>query len=245
MRIPELIAHRGYTLHYPENTLPAVQGAIDAGARWVEVDVQLSRDEVPFLFHDKTLKRICGQPGALHDYSSGELLGFSAGDPARFGQRFSGVSLATLREFAQCLEPHQEVTAFVEVKRISVKQFGCARILHQLRSALEPVFHRCVLISFDPDLLELAQQSGWPRTGAVINHWRERKRAQIQKLKPDWLFCDVDGLPARGPLECEDTHIVIYEVDQADIALALADRGVGFIETFAFGELQRSLRHAS
>ncbi|MEK7733824.1 MAG: glycerophosphodiester phosphodiesterase family protein [Pseudomonadota bacterium] len=67
MNPPELVAHRGYTLLYPENTLSAVRGAIEAGGRYVEVDIQLSRDEVPVLFHDHTLKRLCGVDGAVHE----------------------------------------------------------------------------------------------------------------------------------------------------------------------------------
>ena len=55
MDIPELVAHRGYALHYPENTLIGIEAAIRAGARYVEVDVQLSADKVPVLFHDRTL----------------------------------------------------------------------------------------------------------------------------------------------------------------------------------------------
>ena len=241
MPIPKLVAHRGYTLRYPENTLPAVQGAIHAGAKFVEVDVQMSRDKVPFLFHDKTLRRICNQPGSMRDYSAEQLKTFTAADTARFGDRFKAVRLATVDEFAQCLERHPDVTAFVEVKKVSIKAFGSATILRELRKALEPVFMRCVLLSFDIDTLELAQNSGWSRIGAVINHWHDRERAQIKALQPDWLYCDVDGLPGRGSLALNETRLVIYEVDQVDTALALAARGVNFIETFAFAELHRGL----
>lgn len=245
MPIPQLVAHRGYALHYPENTLPAVQGAIDAGARFIEVDVQLSQDEVPFLFHDKNLKRICKQRGAVHDFSSLELRSFTASDPDRFGERFRQVSLATADEFARCLEQHAEVTAFVEVKKISIKEFGAARILEQLRKALKPVVHRCVLISFDLDLLALAKQSGWPRIGAVITRWRDKDGGQMKSLRPDWLFCDVDGLPTQGSLDLRHIQVVIYEVGDVETALELARRGVGFIETFAFGELHRGLEAMS
>jgi len=51
-----LVAHRGWQRRYPENTLPAIKGALDAGARYIEVDVQLSADGVPVLFHDRTLQ---------------------------------------------------------------------------------------------------------------------------------------------------------------------------------------------
>lgn len=49
-----IVAHRGYALKHPENTLEAFQAAVDAGARWVEVDVQI-HDGAPVLAHDPEL----------------------------------------------------------------------------------------------------------------------------------------------------------------------------------------------
>src|SRR5207244_2240185 len=59
MPLPDLVAHRGYALRYPENTLVALDAAIRAGAKYVELDVQLSKDGFPVLMHDKTLARMC------------------------------------------------------------------------------------------------------------------------------------------------------------------------------------------
>lgn len=59
------IAHRG--LHepgVPENSLAAIEAAVDAGYA-VEVDIRLSADDVPVVFHDETLDRMTGQPGKL------------------------------------------------------------------------------------------------------------------------------------------------------------------------------------
>ena len=45
---PYVIAHRGISGRYPENTLLAYQHAIDAGADWIELDVHLTRDGALF-----------------------------------------------------------------------------------------------------------------------------------------------------------------------------------------------------
>ncbi|GAA1935108.1 glycerophosphodiester phosphodiesterase [Kitasatospora viridis] len=55
---PLAVAHRGDPYRFRENTLPAVTGALAAGADAVEVDVQLTRDGVPVLLHDPTLRRL-------------------------------------------------------------------------------------------------------------------------------------------------------------------------------------------
>ena len=55
--LPELVAHRGNAADFPENTLPALRSALDAGIPWVEIDVHLSADGVPFVIHDVRLDR--------------------------------------------------------------------------------------------------------------------------------------------------------------------------------------------
>ena len=71
----KLFAHRG--LHdnntdAPENSMKAFAKAIEAGYG-IETDVQLSKDKVPVIFHDFTLKRICGIDGRVADYTYAEL----------------------------------------------------------------------------------------------------------------------------------------------------------------------------
>ena len=60
-KAPLIIAHRGVSEFYPENTLPAFEYLFqkkDCEIHGIETDVQLSKDGIPVLFHDKTLKRI-------------------------------------------------------------------------------------------------------------------------------------------------------------------------------------------
>lgn len=74
-----LYAHRG--LHdnasdAPENSLKAFQRAVDAGFG-MELDIQLTKDRIPVVFHDFTLKRICGVEGRVPDYTYEELQQFT------------------------------------------------------------------------------------------------------------------------------------------------------------------------
>lgn len=56
-RTPVVVAHRGDSFHAPENTLEAGRAARKAGAHGWEIDVQLTRDGVPVLLHDESLRR--------------------------------------------------------------------------------------------------------------------------------------------------------------------------------------------
>jgi glycerophosphoryl diester phosphodiesterase len=62
---PTIVAHRGYAAKYPENTIAACQAAVDAGAKWVEVDVQML-GIVPVLSHDIPAE---GQCTSLIDFA--------------------------------------------------------------------------------------------------------------------------------------------------------------------------------
>lgn len=71
-------AHRG--LHdnkngVPENSLSAIRKAVEAGYG-IEFDVQLTQDRIPVVFHDETLKRVCGLEGNVRDYTYAELSQF-------------------------------------------------------------------------------------------------------------------------------------------------------------------------
>jgi glycerophosphoryl diester phosphodiesterase len=240
MKLPQLVAHRGYTLHYPENTLAAVDAAIEAGAHFVEIDVQLTADQVPVLYHDRTLKRLCGESGAVHDYKLAKLKTFKPMDFNRFGYKFAAERIATLEEFGQLLALRPGVTAFIELKRISLERFGPITVLNRVQRALEPVHDRCVIISFDPAALAAAR-AHWPAIGAVVDRWHERRQQAIRTLRPEYLFCDVDGLPKLGRLRYDGAHIVVYEVADPTLARRLARRGADFIETFAIGEMREAL----
>ncbi|WP_406464748.1 glycerophosphodiester phosphodiesterase [Streptomyces sp. NBC_00111] len=67
------VAHRGDPYRARENTLPSVRSAVDRGADAVEIDVRVTRDRVPVLLHDSTLKRLWGHDVRLDRLDHREL----------------------------------------------------------------------------------------------------------------------------------------------------------------------------
>lgn len=68
-------AHRGLfdnKTYVPENSIAAIRKAIEAGYG-IEFDVQLSKDNIPVVFHDASLKRMCGVEGNVWEYTIEEL----------------------------------------------------------------------------------------------------------------------------------------------------------------------------
>lgn len=75
-------AHRGLfdnRTNAPENSINAIQKAVEAGYG-IEFDVQLTKDDVPVVFHDASLKRMCGVEGNIWDYTWQELRKFRLAD---------------------------------------------------------------------------------------------------------------------------------------------------------------------
>ncbi len=147
---PILIAHRGYALRYPENTLIAIEAAVEAGAACVEVDVQMSGDGVPVLLHDAGLRRTGGVDGCVTELALAALQRVDVGERARLGSAFEDVRIPTLAETAALLAQWPHVVAFVEIKRASLRRFGPPMIdgvIDDLRTILD----RCVVISYDRD----------------------------------------------------------------------------------------------
>lgn len=69
---PIVIGHRG-SAQGVENTLESIQGAIDAGADYAEVDILLSADGVPMVVHDTNLKRLSGGNLNIYDLTAKQL----------------------------------------------------------------------------------------------------------------------------------------------------------------------------
>jgi glycerophosphoryl diester phosphodiesterase len=235
-----LVAHRGHARVAPENTLAAVSSALAAGARYVEVDVQLAADGVPHLFHDRTLERLCGVPGRLAELDSAALARLSASERGRFGSRFAKEPVATLAALVELLAAEPAAHVYVELKRASLEVFGPERMLTEVLPLLEPLAGRATLISFDLGVLELARRTSALPLGSVISSWEARTAPRTARLAPEVLLCDTELLPPTGPLAAP-APLVIYEVADPAAARALLARGAARIETFAIGELLAAL----
>ncbi len=89
----KLYAHRGLFdngTEAPENSMAAFEKAVKAGYG-IELDVQLTKDKIPVVFHDDTLKRVCGADGFVYEYTFTELQHFTLYGSAQRIPKFSDV----------------------------------------------------------------------------------------------------------------------------------------------------------
>lgn len=76
-KITLVAAHRGDWRNAPENSIQSLENAINIGAHIYELDVQLSKDSVLYLMHDKTIDRTTNKKGKVSDYTWSELKTFN------------------------------------------------------------------------------------------------------------------------------------------------------------------------
>jgi glycerophosphoryl diester phosphodiesterase len=237
-----LVAHRGNAHEFPENTLPAFESALALGLRYVELDVQLSADGVPVVIHDHRLERTAAIPGTVFELRASELVHLEACEPERFGERFRGTRIPLLRDVLSLLDGRPDVTLFVEIKRASLVHFGVDRVVTRVLETLKPKRAQCVVISFDLAAVYRARQISGGPIGWVLNDYDTHSRLKYETLQPEFLFCDLEKLPPNGALWRGPWHWAIYEIDSMPLALALAKRGVEYIETMAVSAMNEALR---
>jgi len=95
-RAADVFAHKGDSGRAPENTLRAISQALDAGARYIEIDLQRTADGVAVVLHDDTVDRTTNGSGAARDFSSARLGTLDAG--SWFHPTFAGARIPTLTD---------------------------------------------------------------------------------------------------------------------------------------------------
>ncbi len=245
--LPQIIAHRGNAAEFPENTLPALASAVELGLKHIEFDVQLTADKVPVVFHDADLNRVADRSESIHDLSWAQLAEIPVGETKRFGRRFAFTYPPSLAQTVDAIAGWPDITAFVEIKRASLRKFGRETVLRRVSEVLRPILDRCVLISFDLPSVRILRPMTGARIGWVLPEYTEPARRDAAAAAPDFLICNLARLTEatdslwRGPWSW-----AIYEVRDLKTAQHCQALGAHFVETMtvkglltAYGESQR------
>lgn len=104
------IGHRGYQDKYPENTISAFRGALRYGAAGVEFDVWVTRSKDLLVFHDESLKRMCGKSGSIRNVSASSRKKYKVRHNGRTGK------IPTLEESIRFLSNEGKI-AFIHMKK--------------------------------------------------------------------------------------------------------------------------------
>lgn len=108
----EVIAHRGSSGVTPENTLSSIHQAITEKSDYIEIDVQMTKDNQVIVIHDKTIDRTTNSKGAVKDFTLEQLKSYDAG--SWFDKKFKNQKIPSLLEVLDILDQQQKL--IIEVK---------------------------------------------------------------------------------------------------------------------------------
>lgn len=94
------IGHRGNETEDPENTMSAFKRCIEYGIEIAELDVQLSKDGIPIIFHDSSITKKTGKKGKISNFNYSDLMNIDVINN-KTGKKDKIISLETLFQAIQ------------------------------------------------------------------------------------------------------------------------------------------------
>ncbi|WP_088009050.1 glycerophosphodiester phosphodiesterase [Indiicoccus explosivorum] len=219
-----LIAHRGWSGIAPENTLSAIRLALEEPKiKAIEIDINMTKDGIPVVFHDKDVDRTTNGTGAVKDLTLAELKTLDAG--SWFGPEFAGERVPTLEEVLALVQGEKHL--YIELKQLGDLYWGLELKTIELikKFGLED---RCSLISFDhrslqtcmkiaPEIRRTLVMVGSP---LLLTEQVNEIGAAAVSMKSDYVDqLMVDSLVRNG------TEIIVWTVDDPEEADRLAAFG--------------------
>lgn len=238
---PALVAHRGDAQCFPENTWVALNAAVEAGAGFIEFDVQLSKDGIPFLLHDASFDRTAGVSVSPFDLTMAEISKISVGEPDRFSDLYAEEKPISLAELCVRLNAWTKVHSFIEIKRQSVEQYGLERVVDQVLESIQALNSPHTIISFREDVVRYVRQVSGVSTGWVIREWNDISLDKIQNMDLDYVFCNLKKIPEDEDLPNTGSRWVLYEIRGGVDAEVCRDKGASLIETMAVQPMLQTL----
>ncbi len=167
----QIAAHRGVCSEAPENSLPAIQLAIDYLADRVEIDVQCTEDGEVIVFHDVSLKRLFGKNRAIANLTAEELrtynLNTNSSDPNDI------ILIPTLQEVMELVKGR--IDLIIELKRNAASQDLVEKVLALIEEY--DMEHQCLIQSSDYQYLRQIKElnpnlpTGYILSTAVGNYY--------------------------------------------------------------------------
>ena len=151
-----IIAHRGASATAPESTEAAIRTAARSGARMIELDVQMTRDERLVMFHDDRLERTTDGSGRLAARTVAQLARLDAG--SWFHARFAGQRILLLSQALRLIPASLRVN--LELKRTAKRQALLSRFVRLIRRS--GAKRRLLVSSFDMSFLRPLRHAGLP-----------------------------------------------------------------------------------
>ncbi len=227
LNLGKIIGHRGCAGYAPENTIEAIHTAADLGIGWVELDVKLTKDQVPIIFHDDTLERTTNISGNVADKTIHEIKELDAG--SWYGETFIGAKIPTLEDAVEALI-ERGLGLNLEIKPCPGREKETAEAALDVLSTMWDDHDRLLISSFQHVSLEAAYDVAldWHRGLLLPQEWPENWAELADYLKVSSVNVHADTV-TRDQVETiieMEKQILAYTVNEPDKARVLQSWGV-------------------
>lgn len=216
------VAHRGFSGKAPENTLAAVRMAIALPfVRWMEIDVQLTRDGMPVVIHDFTLDRTTNGHGKVKNMDWEHIQRLDAGSWK--GRSFRGERVPSLEEVLALASGRLRLN--IELKTSGDMYPGLEKAVIDLINS-KGMRDDVVLTSFDSGALQrIKELDPRFRTGLIYDSRSGNPAQKLKELDCSFLSISSDRLnPGLAKLLAErGVKIMAWTVNKAKEMRRLAD----------------------
>lgn len=148
----EITAHRGSSKNAPENTMSAIQMAMEEMADSAEIDVQLTSDGVVVLGHDASLKRVAGVNRPISSMTWEQIQKLDVG--SWFSDSYAGEQIPSLEEVLEAC--HGKMHLNIEIKNVGADSDLPARVVNLIKSA--GMEEQCVVTSTSLSYLKAVKE---------------------------------------------------------------------------------------
>ena len=145
---PLLIAHRGFSGVYPQNTIPAFEAAAEAGFWGMECDIHTTKDGRWVVIHDEEISNLTNGEGFVSDYTFDELMEIQM-DSGNGIENYGTLDIPSLEQYLQVCVDNGEIVPVIEIKSCDTKYLPSLKRLISEFNLTEKV----VFISFVPEYL--------------------------------------------------------------------------------------------
>lgn len=183
LKLPKVIGHRGAAAYAPENTIEGIHTAADMGVEWVELDVKLTKDDIPIIFHDETLERTTNGSGLVAETTYNDLLQMECG--SWFGESFTGIKIPTLEEAVEALI-ERNLGLNLEIKPCPGREKETAEIALDLLSHYWDDHQHLLISSFQHVCLEVARDMATDWSRGLLLAPETTAEGQKDVINPNW-----------------------------------------------------------
>ena len=184
----QVSAHRGFSKKAPENTIPAFQAAMDCGADFIELDVQLTKDKQLVVIHDDKLDRTTDGKGFVRNHTYDELMQLSAGSWFGKDNEFDDVQIPLLSEVLDLVG--KDIMLNIEIKKSGDPKATAESVVDMIEEY--GIVNSCYVTSFSyPALKKVKQLNPKIKTAFIANLATSTSYAQlpyIDAVSMNYLF---------------------------------------------------------